>query len=196
MKTVVIISACPPARLSGAGGMLQSYALVVWLLTVLALTLTGCKSKTAPERVSGKSTSSSIDSPQWIDVATAIPDVAAIRSDGRQVITQSPPLTHACELPSGKRLHTWPERIWAAYSSDGTTILTVSNSVASVLDSQTFRTRQTFPSPVPRGETFDRDSSARSVTTGLKSHSPIVHRHRTAIRQPSCVSSTVPLVQS
>ena len=152
MKTVVIISACPPARLSGAGGMLQSYALVVWLLTVLALTLTGCKSKTAPERVSGKSTSSSIDSPQWIDVATAIPDVAAIRSDGRQVITQSPPLTHACELPSGKRLHTWPERIWAAYSSDGTTILTVSNSVASVLDSQTFRTRQTFPSPVPRGE--------------------------------------------
>lgn len=150
MKTVVIISAGPPARLSGITEMLQPNAMVVWLLTVLAFSLTGCKSKTAPERVSGKTKSSSIESPQWIDVATAIPDVTAIRSDGRQVITQSPPLTHACELPSGKRLHTWPERIWAAYSGDGTTILTVSNSVASVLDSRTFRTRQTFPSPMPR----------------------------------------------
>lgn len=124
------------------------------MLSMAFVFVLGCDSKTGspktPARtVAATATSVSIDGPQWLDVATAVPVTIAVRPDGRQAIAHAPPVTHAYELPSGKRLHTWPQYVRASYSGDGKTVLTVSDSVTSISDTKSFRIRQTFPCPLP-----------------------------------------------
>lgn len=121
---------------------------IVVLFTALAF-MTGCKSKTASSSVADETASHANDGPQWIDVATAVPVALAVRPDGRQVIVDAPPVTHAYELPSGKRLHTWPYQVQAFYTGDGKSVLTVSDSVTLVSDAKTFQVQQAFPSPSP-----------------------------------------------
>lgn len=128
--------------------MHDTNATVIVLSIALAI-MTGCQSKTASRPVAVETQAPTIGSPQWIDVSTAVPVAIAIRPDGRQVIAQAGPVTHAFEIPSGKQLHSWPQQVWASYSGDGNTVLTVSNSVTSVSDARSFRMLQSFPSPSP-----------------------------------------------
>ncbi|MEP3481428.1 MAG: WD40 repeat domain-containing protein [Fuerstiella sp.] len=111
--------------------------------------IAGCKSKTASPSAVEETDSIVNDNPQWIDVATAVPVAIAVRPDGRQVIANAPPVTHAYELPSGKLLHTWPHQVQVFYSGDGRSVLSVSDSVTSVSETKSFQVQQTFPSPSP-----------------------------------------------
>ncbi|TWU33266.1 WD40 repeat domain-containing protein [Novipirellula artificiosorum] len=139
----------------------ESLRSLIGFLTLAALT--GCQRPQDLPPVAAEPKSSSIDSPMWVDLGTAAPVAMAVRPDGRQVIVSAPPVTHAYALPSGKRIHTWPRQVLAFYSGDGKTVLTVSDSVTSVSDTQSFRPLQSFPSPWPN-QTNERPPFAAAIS--------------------------------
>ena len=120
----------------------------VVVLCIALVLVTGCKSKSASPPVAEQTVAEQTDgvandSPQWIDVATAVPVAITVRPDGRQVIVDAPPAIHAYGLPSGKLLHTWPHQVQVFHSGDGMSVLTVLDSVTSVSDAESFQVQHT-----------------------------------------------------
>lgn len=156
-----------------------------WAMLITVAILSGCQPN-AGRAVTPEAKPISIDAPRWIEVDTAVPTTLAIRPDGRQVIVSAPPVTHAYELPSGKRLHTWTQPLeQAAYSNDGTTLLGVSRSQAAVWETASFHQRQSFPSRRPQHDHFGTIVSIAISSGG--SHVAIEDRSGTTVEHRSSI---------